>query len=143
MQKKFTFVATTNGTILNNKILNVFQKYGSEIFISLDGPENVHNRNRPYRNGKSSFKMVMSKVKLLDKYNINYSFRPTITSDCDNLLEIIDLFEKLKTSFSFKFAFSSYYKDSESIKYEEKKIINITSQYLDLVKYYFEKVKKN
>lgn len=140
--KEFSLSATTNGTILNESLLNVFKKYGSVIFISLDGPEHIHNKNRPYHNSNGSFNAVMSNIELLKKHNINHSFRPTITSDCENLIEIVDFFEKLETEFTFEFAVKPNFKNSESTTYDDKKIKNIEAQYSELIEYYFEKVRK-
>ncbi|MFA4851574.1 MAG: radical SAM protein [Bacteroidales bacterium] len=141
--KKFTLSATTNGTILNKQLLNVFQKYGSVIFVSLDGPEYKHNKNRPYHNRKGSFNKVISNIELLKKYNVKHSFRPTITSDCENLVEIVDFFEKLETEFSFEFTVKPNFKFSESAVFNDEKVQSIGVQYFNLIEYYFEKVKRN
>jgi len=141
--KKFSFSATTNGTLLNKQLLPVFQKKGSVIFVSLDGPEHIHNRNRPYYNNQGSFKKIISNIELLKKYNINYSFRPTIAADCKNLIEIVDFFEKLETEFSFEFTVKPNFKYSEYTEFNDDKVNKIGVQYSNLIEYYFDKVKQN
>lgn len=66
----------TNGTLMNDEFIDAFQQIESEgsklsIGVSLDGPEEVHDRARPYRRKNAgSFKDVMRGIELLDKRGI-------------------------------------------------------------------------
>lgn len=53
---------TTNGSLLDKEKANWLTKHDFSIFISLDGPEEEHNRHRVYRNGKGTFKDVMKNI---------------------------------------------------------------------------------
>ena len=61
----FLYTLTTNGTLLNNEKMDFLMEKEFSIGISLDGPENEHNRNRVYKNGKGTFKDIMKNVKRL------------------------------------------------------------------------------
>lgn len=64
---RFEFAAVTNGTILTKKILDILQKFFKGITVSIDGPEVVHNQLRKYSNGKSTFKKIVSNLKILNE----------------------------------------------------------------------------
>ena len=58
---------TTNGTILNDRIIKLFKDNNFKVSISIDGIERMHNSNRPYVSGKGSFDdIVQNIIKLKD-----------------------------------------------------------------------------
>jgi|SRR5215213_2021477 len=56
------FGLQTNGTLLNEFWLNTLAEHRVRIGISLDGPQSVNDRGRPYHSGKGSFSDVMQSV---------------------------------------------------------------------------------
>jgi len=63
------------------------------ICISCDGPPDLQNKQRPFRNGTSTSKIIERNVGILRQYSIDVGMRPTITSFSNNVLlmkEIID-----------------------------------------------------
>lgn len=52
------FGAITNGTILNEKIYNLIKNFFSFLTISVDGPKDIHDKNRVWKNNKGSFDAV-------------------------------------------------------------------------------------
>lgn len=79
--KKFRFTLTTNGVLLNDEILEFINKEMSNVVLSIDGREQVHNRMRPFRNGKGSYDLIVPKfIKTADSRNqTNYYVRGTFT----------------------------------------------------------------
>lgn len=73
------FVATTNGTILNEHIENLLQKYNIGLTISLDGPALIHDRLRPTRSNASSHSAIMHNVERLRDLGIELDFECTYT----------------------------------------------------------------
>lgn len=65
------FPLQTNGTILNSKIINFLKLNNLSLSISLDGPEEIQNKNRPFYVGKGSFNIVYNNIKKASKNNIN------------------------------------------------------------------------
>ena len=71
---------TTNGTLLTEKTLEFIKKHDISLCISIDGPEEVHNKYRVYKNGRGSFKKVYENIKLtreiLDFFQVNAVYGP-------------------------------------------------------------------
>lgn len=61
--KKLQFHMTTNGTILTDEIMKFLVENKFSLLISLDGPEEIHDRNRTFAsNGKGTFKTIMKNI---------------------------------------------------------------------------------
>lgn len=79
--KKFRFTLTTNGVLLNDDILEFANKEMANVVLSIDGRKEVHDRMRPFRNGKSSYDLIVPKFqKVAESRNqTNYYVRGTYT----------------------------------------------------------------
>ena len=79
--KKFIFTLTTNGVLLNDEILDFVNKEMGNIVLSTDGRKEVHDRMRPFRNGKGSYDLIMPKFKKAaeSRNQTNYYVRGTFT----------------------------------------------------------------
>jgi uncharacterized protein len=62
------FSLQTNGTLLTDKFLEGCDERKIRISLSIDGPEDIHNRNRKMANGDGSFNYVFSGIQKLQKY---------------------------------------------------------------------------
>lgn len=61
--KEITFVICTNATVFSGEILEFCKEHSIIISTSLDGPEFLHNANRP-KTGTKSYEMVIQGIKL-------------------------------------------------------------------------------
>ena len=79
--KKFRFTLTTNGVLLNDEILDFVNREMGNIVLSTDGRKEVHDRMRPFRNGKGSYDLIMPKFKKVaeSRNQTNYYVRGTFT----------------------------------------------------------------
>ncbi|AEB69738.1 MULTISPECIES: radical SAM protein [Methanothrix] len=59
---KTRYTLTTNGSLLDKEKANWLMEHDFSIAVSLDGPEEEHNRLRVYPNGKGTFREVMGNV---------------------------------------------------------------------------------
>lgn len=59
------FELSTNGTLLSVKCIEYFVKHNFTIFVSLDGSEGIHNRQRIYPNGKGSFQVIRKSLEYI------------------------------------------------------------------------------
>ena len=79
--KKFRFTLTTNGVLLNDEILEFANKEMSNIVLSIDGRQNVHDYMRPFRGGQGSYERIVPKFqKVAESRNqMDYYVRGTFT----------------------------------------------------------------
>ncbi len=59
------FSITTNATLLNEEIIDFLVKNNFILQLSLDGPANVHDKNRLLKNAKGTYEIVLDKIKYL------------------------------------------------------------------------------
>ncbi len=68
--KKISFGITTNLTLLTKEMATFFNKENFNITASIDGPKEIHDEYRKYKNGKGSFEDSLRGLKLLlNEYN--------------------------------------------------------------------------
>ena len=79
--KCFRFTLTTNGTLLNDDILEFANKEMSNLVLSIDGRKEVHDNMRPFRDGRSSYDEILPKYKKAaeSRDQMNYYVRGTYT----------------------------------------------------------------
>lgn len=68
----------TNGTLLDMEWASFFSENGFLVGISLDGPEDIHNAYRTYREGHGSFADVMRGLEALQKAGAEYNTMTTV-----------------------------------------------------------------
>jgi His-Xaa-Ser system radical SAM maturase HxsB len=86
----------TNLTLLTNNILDYLINNNIAICVSLDGPEEIHNTNRPHKTGGNSYQLTQRWLPVLRNRLPNsdtFSAIPTITrSSLANYANIIDTY---------------------------------------------------
>lgn len=66
-----SYLLQTNGTILNDKILQILTKYNILVTVSLDGPETVNDLNRVHINGKGTYKEIIQNILAMRQGGVN------------------------------------------------------------------------
>jgi len=56
--KQITFEMTTNATLMSTEVIQFFKEYKIKPLISFDGPEEIQNKQRPFINGRGSYKIA-------------------------------------------------------------------------------------
>ena len=79
--KSFGFAFTTNGTLLDDENLKFLRKNDFNLMISLDGPEEVHNRRRSFTDGTGTYNIVIKGFKKAKQYLKHVDIRMTIHPD--------------------------------------------------------------
>ncbi len=60
----FAFTLTTNGTLLTRKVVEELLPLGlTGAVLTLDGPAEIHDRQRPFVSGKGSFATIVANIK--------------------------------------------------------------------------------
>ncbi|MCX8026774.1 MAG: SPASM domain-containing protein [Thermodesulfovibrionales bacterium] len=88
--KRFHYSITTNGTLLNRDVFEYLKENDVSMMISVDGSEEIHNRNRPYKNGRPSWQDIVENIKSIPNVGDYIMARVTITSTTPSLIEIFD-----------------------------------------------------
>ncbi|ADQ39787.1 Radical SAM domain protein [Caldicellulosiruptor acetigenus I77R1B] len=110
------FYITTNGTLLNNDIIEFLVDNSFNIAISLDGNKANHNRNRVYIDGKGTFDTIVENIYLLDKIRKERGLRQPLTFICcyddfTDMKNVIEFFETLRKSIGdFNIVFNEVYR---------------------------------
>jgi radical SAM additional 4Fe4S-binding domain len=87
---------TTNGTILNDEILDFFKQYHMAVIVSIDGPREIHDQWRKFRNGKGTHSVVTANIEMLVRSLPNViTARTTLTRQSPPLMEIGYYLEKM------------------------------------------------
>lgn len=91
-----TFGMTTNGTLLAPRVREFLAAENFSLLVSLDGPEEIHNRNRLFLTGEGSFETVIRNLRALkeaapDYYRRNVRFSCVLSPDTD-LRRVIEFF---------------------------------------------------
>ncbi|MDE2329841.1 MAG: radical SAM protein, partial [Bradyrhizobium sp.] len=89
---KITFSITTNGTLLTEDDGRFFEEHGFAVTVSVDGPREVHDAQRPFKGGSGSFDTVMKRVAPLLKMQqrMQVSARVTVTPHNLSLRRTLD-----------------------------------------------------
>jgi len=128
-KKQITFVICTNSTIFTDEILDFCKQYDILISTSLDGPEFLHNANRP-KTGIPSYELVIAginKARSVLGHEKVSALMTTTSMSLDFPTEIIDAYIENGFSNIFLRPISPYgfaLKNPKKNKYE-------TDRYLD------------
>ncbi|MFP2928179.1 radical SAM protein [Pyxidicoccus sp. 3LG] len=92
-----TLSLTTNGTLLTPDDADFLEAHGFAVTVSLDGPQEVHDRLRAFKGGQGSFDKVMKNVApLLERQRkMQVSARVTVTPRNLELRQTLDEFVAL------------------------------------------------
>ena len=55
----------TNGTLIDDAWIDLFERHRINVGVSLDGPRDLHDANRKYRNGEGSYDRAMAGIERL------------------------------------------------------------------------------
>ncbi|SHJ77731.1 uncharacterized protein SAMN02745248_00921 [Hathewaya proteolytica DSM 3090] len=58
----------SNGTVMDEKLLEIIKKYNIHVTVSLDGPESVNDKMRIFKNGKGTGRVVGDNIMRLRKF---------------------------------------------------------------------------
>jgi uncharacterized protein len=81
--KKLTFGMTTNGSLLSDEVITFIKDAEVQSLISFDGPPEVQNRQRPFKDGSGSYDRVHANVQKLREAVPHLSARATVYGDAD------------------------------------------------------------
>lgn len=134
--KYFNYSIITNGSLVNDKIIEIIKKYKIGLSISMDGIYDVHNKTRSFKNGAPSFEIIMKNIKKLRDNGLSPFILTVISkNNIKHITEIFDFYCKNKLGFRFNLVREVY----ENKKELEKDNKLFTEGFLKL----FRHIRKN
>jgi uncharacterized protein len=79
--KTITNSLQTNGTLLTDEWCAFLKRHNFAVGISLDGPQEIHDRYRRDPKGKGTFIRVMQGLRLLQKHKVDYNVLACVARD--------------------------------------------------------------
>jgi uncharacterized protein len=70
----------TNGTLISDAWIDLFEEHNIKVGISLDGPRDLHDRHRKYRSGSGSYDRVVAGVRKLQGRKYPFHFIGVVTA---------------------------------------------------------------
>ena len=89
-----TLSITSNGTLIRPDDFEFFETHGFAVTISLDGVGDVHNRQRPFKNGAGSYEQLVERIRpaLKRQRFMQVSARVTVTPENIDLVPTLEAF---------------------------------------------------
>jgi|APSaa5957512622_1039677.scaffolds.fasta_scaffold20661_3 uncharacterized protein len=83
LQEKLNVTIQTNATLITPDIAKFFKRHNIHVGVSIDGPAEVHNRNRVYPDGIGSFSNTLRGVRYLQEEGVNIGVCSVLTDPED------------------------------------------------------------
>lgn len=93
--KKIHNALQTNGILLNDGWCQFLKEHDFLVGISIDGPQELHDRYRQTRSGKGTFEKVIAAIDLLKKYAIEFNTLTVVNNV--NVRHPLKVYEFLKS----------------------------------------------
>jgi uncharacterized protein len=92
MGKKVHFSLTTNGTLLDPEIVAFLHANHVSVAVSMDGPRDIHDHNRPDESGNGSYSEIVSRLApLIEDASVPVAARVTLAPDqWHRVVEVFD-----------------------------------------------------
>ncbi len=84
----------TNGILINDEWCKFLKENNFLVGISIDGPQELHDKYRKFKNGKGSFDGAMEAVKLFHKWGVDFNTLTCVQADNANHPEEVYRFMK-------------------------------------------------
>jgi uncharacterized protein len=105
----------TNGTMLTDEWCAFLKEHNFMVGISLDGPENIHDRYRVDRGDGPTFHKVMRGLKLLQKHGVEYNVMACVAKEtAHNPLDVYHFFKSEGVKFMQFFPIVERHADSHA-----------------------------
>ena len=104
----------SNGTLVTDEHIRVFQKYNVSVGVSIDGLKKHHDKYRVFKNGNPTYDVIMKNTQRLRNSGISCGTLLTITDEnVNDLSEIYQELCKKNLNFSFNALFPSKADDDD------------------------------
>jgi len=98
--KTVDFSLTTNATLLTPEIITFLSDNGIGVTVSMDGPADLQDKMRVYKNGRGSYKTVEPRVRALIANHRTRAITARVTLTAE-VTDVIRIFRHLKNDLGF------------------------------------------
>jgi len=131
------FSIATNGTLIDEEVLEFFEKYTFRVELSIDGTQKAHNINRPMRRGGNSYQTVVKNLPELQKRAGHVAVAGVITP------ETAPFFAENSKHVMDELGVKSYIMVADyTAPWKEEDLSLILDQFLELEDWYMEKSRR-
>lgn len=129
----------TSGFLLTEEFAKIFSEGNFLVGISLDGPEDIHDKYRVQKNGQGTFNRVMQACEYLRQYRVDFNILCVVTKDSVNKASyLLDFYRKHNfNNLQFIPAISPF--DEHSIYLTSEDYVKF---YIDTFLYWFDCLQK-
>lgn len=140
--RTFSYKVTTNGTLLTEEMIDFFASMGISLGISIDGTKKVHDRNRPFPDGRGSWDIIRRNVaRAVESRHIHVSARATLVPpDLDMVKATKALFKEgfYDTEVEFASEACQAFKPGGFPVYSREEEEALRREYLKFAKFYLK-----
>jgi His-Xaa-Ser system radical SAM maturase HxsB/His-Xaa-Ser system protein HxsD len=94
--KQLEFVLCSNLTLIDDNMIGYIKAKNIGISTSLDGPKDIHDRNRPLRNSQSSYDLFLESLHRIRKTFGREICSPLVTITKENLPRLRDIIDEYR-----------------------------------------------
>lgn len=98
--KAITFSLTTNATLLNDEIIDFLSDHHVGVTVSMDGPPDLQNKHRVFKNGKGSYDVIEPRLRKLIARHKSRAITARVTLT-DGVTDVVRIFRHLKDDLGF------------------------------------------
>ncbi|SHG26030.1 cyclophane-forming radical SAM/SPASM peptide maturase GrrM/OscB [Bradyrhizobium erythrophlei] len=85
----------TNATLIDDNWIDLFERHAISVGVSLDGPRDLHDRNRKYRNGAGSHDRAVAGIAKLQARGYPFHFIGVVTTpSLSRGAELVDYYQR-------------------------------------------------
>lgn len=121
--KRIGYSVTTNGTLLDDDKISFIKENEIKIIVSIDGPKEIQDKQRPFAGGKGSYDVIMPKILNLIKAVPDTRAHAVLTDD-ENIPIIKNALEKVGFSEVSIIPASASLFDNDIEKAKQKRRLN-------------------
>jgi len=85
-----TFAIATNGTLIDEEMVEFFKRHHFSVTISLDGPSHINDKQRQFPSGKGTYDIVKKKIDLLRRAGVEIEIQAVFTDHHRKCKETIE-----------------------------------------------------
>lgn len=140
--KIVNYSLTTNGTLLSKEKIDFLNQYSIGVSVSMDGSEEIHNRNRPFEGGQGSYDRVKTNaIRLIESgRTAPVGTRVTLAKEFEDISKSLD--ELLRFGFS-EAGFAPVSESDMKLALSNDDLNKMLKQFVEVSEVYVEHALKN